>query len=53
MARNRCVRRPRVDVIMNDANCPDCEMSGKTCSYQDPNDHLDGFVHCKKGSEKK
>ena len=48
MARNRCVRRPRFDVIYNDAHCPDCEIIAMKCVWQDLKEHLDGFVHCKK-----
>lgn len=65
--RNRCVRRPRFDVIYNDAFCPDCVMlttetlntygnvvaTRKMCRHQDEKDHLDGFVHCKKPLQKK
>ena len=64
--RNRCVKRPRFDVIYNDAACPDCVMltteirntfgnlmsSSKSCKYQDEKEHLDGFVHCKKPLQK-
>ena len=34
MARNRCTRRPRFDVIYNDAQCLDCEMVNGICIYQ-------------------
>ena len=53
MVRNRCIRKPRFDVIYNNAFCPDCNINNGVCENQDPSEHLDGFVHCKKGGEVK
>ena len=53
MTRNRCTKRPRFDVMYNDAVCPDCVMDGDIGIHQNTNEHLDGFVHCKKGSDAK